>query len=132
MKVFQPFFVDVNSPYALTRNDEVDLPVAVYNYLNEPQTVEIKMDEADWFQWRGGDGGEDQSLGRIVVELQPNEVRGVSFPIKVLKAGQQFITVTALAGESADAVKRPITILPGGERVERHTLIRQDGKAKPE
>jgi uncharacterized protein YfaS (alpha-2-macroglobulin family) len=119
LKVFQPFFVDVNSPYALTRNDELDLPVAVYNYLDKPQTVEITMDEADWFEWRRGDGDVDQDLGRLVVELQPNEVRAVSFPIKVLKAGKQFITVTALAGESADAVKRPITILPGGKRVEQ-------------
>ncbi|HJN11718.1 MAG TPA: alpha-2-macroglobulin family protein [Pirellulaceae bacterium] len=119
LKVFQPFFVDVNSPYALTRLDEVDLPVAIYNYLDEPQTVEIKMEEADWFQWRQGKGGEDQEPGRVVVELQPNEVRGVSFPIQVRKAGKQFITVTARAGESADAVKRPITILPGGKRVEQ-------------
>ncbi|MGH7201699.1 MAG: alpha-2-macroglobulin family protein, partial [Planctomycetaceae bacterium] len=31
--VFQPFFVDLNLPVALVRNDEVAVPVVVYNYL---------------------------------------------------------------------------------------------------
>src|SRR5262249_43506754 len=33
LKVFQPFFVDLNLPVALTRGDEVAVPVVVYSYL---------------------------------------------------------------------------------------------------
>src|SRR5262249_58583485 len=33
IRVFQPFFVDLNLPVALTRGDEVSVPVVVYNYL---------------------------------------------------------------------------------------------------
>src|SRR5262249_12082566 len=33
VRVFQPFFVDVNLPVALTRGDEVSVPVVVSNYL---------------------------------------------------------------------------------------------------
>ena len=40
LKVFQPFFVDLNLPVALTRGDEVAVPVVVYNYLDKPQTVD--------------------------------------------------------------------------------------------
>ena len=35
---FQPFFVELNLPVALTRGDEVTVPVVVYNYLDKPQT----------------------------------------------------------------------------------------------
>src|SRR5262249_16306942 len=34
LKVFQDFFVDLDLPVALTQNDEVAFPVAVYNYLD--------------------------------------------------------------------------------------------------
>ena len=33
LRVFQDFFVDLDLPVALTQNDEVSFPVAVYNYL---------------------------------------------------------------------------------------------------
>jgi hypothetical protein len=35
IKVFQPFFVEVQLPVALTRGDEVAVPVVVYNYLDK-------------------------------------------------------------------------------------------------
>ncbi|MFT5525674.1 MAG: hypothetical protein ACI9HK_003644, partial [Pirellulaceae bacterium] len=114
IRVFQPFFVDLNTPYALTRLDEVAIPVVVYNYLDEAQTVQIKMDESDWFEWMEENGGKPE----LTVELKPNEVRSVSFPVRILKAGKHSFTVTALAGENSDAIQRPITILPGGEKVE--------------
>ena len=50
LRVFQPFFVDLNLPVSLTRNDEVGVPVVVYNYLDKPQTVELELKPADWFQ----------------------------------------------------------------------------------
>src|SRR5262249_4650285 len=49
IRVFQPFFVDLNLPVALTRGDEVSVPVVVYNYLAKPQSVELKLDKNDWF-----------------------------------------------------------------------------------
>src|SRR5205807_2623783 len=44
IRVFQPFFVDLNLPVSLTRGDEVSLPVVVYNYLAKSQTVELKLE----------------------------------------------------------------------------------------
>ena len=43
------FFVDLNLPVALTRGDEVGVPVVVYNYLDKPQTVTLTLADADWF-----------------------------------------------------------------------------------
>ncbi len=50
IRVFQPFFVDVNLPVALVRGDEVAMPVVVYNYLDKPQSVELQLADAPWFE----------------------------------------------------------------------------------
>ena len=48
--VFQDFFVDIDFPVALTQNDVVAVPIAVYNYLKEDQTVSLKVSREDWFE----------------------------------------------------------------------------------
>ena len=50
IRVFQPFFVDVNLPVTLTRGDEAAVPVVVYNYLDRPQTVALTLSAGDWFK----------------------------------------------------------------------------------
>ena len=43
INVFQDFFVDIDFPVALTQNDEVSVPVAVYNYLKTDQEVRLEV-----------------------------------------------------------------------------------------
>ena len=43
LRVFQPFFVELNLPIAMTRGDEVGVPIVVYNYLSEIQKVELAV-----------------------------------------------------------------------------------------
>ena len=52
LRVFQDFFVDIDLPTALTQNDEVDFPVAVYNYLKNPQTVKLTSSRRTGSRWR--------------------------------------------------------------------------------
>ncbi len=56
LRVFQDFFVDIDLPTALTQNDEVAFPVAVYNYLKNPQTVKLDLQQEDWFALADGQG----------------------------------------------------------------------------
>ena len=48
--VFQPFFVDLDLPVSMTRGDEVHVPVIVYNYLDEAQSVALTLQPVDG--WR--------------------------------------------------------------------------------
>jgi uncharacterized protein YfaS (alpha-2-macroglobulin family) len=78
VRVFQPFFVDLNLPVALTRNDEVSIPVVVYNYLSEPQTVELVLEQDEWFELlpaaRGVAGDEAiRDLDSAAVAELPND-----------------------------------------------------------
>jgi uncharacterized protein YfaS (alpha-2-macroglobulin family) len=111
IRVFQPFFVELNLPVALTRGDEIDVPVVVYNYLDQPQTVELILADSSWFE-RLADPV--QSL-----DLAAGEVRSVAYPLRVRQVGKHELEVTARGSNLADAIKRSIEVLPDGERVEQ-------------
>jgi hypothetical protein len=111
VRVFQPFFVDLNLPVALTRGDEVTVQAVVYNYLEEPQTVLLDLTEADWFEPLG--------TTSQTVELPPGGVRSVGFPIRVKQVGRQELQVNARGGELSDAIRKSIDVVPDGRPVER-------------
>jgi hypothetical protein len=113
IRVFQPFFVDLNLPVALTRGDEVAVPVVVHNYLAKPQAVELKLNRADWFELDG-------DLGDLVqrIELGANAVRSTAYRIRVNRVGNHRLQVTARTGKMADTVRRDIEVVPDGRRVD--------------
>ena len=113
IKVFQPFFVELNLPVSLTRGDEVSVPVVVYNYLDKPQTVELTLAAGDWFD--SPDGAAKK------IELGPREVRSTSYRLRVKTVGKHALQVTAKGGELSDAVRRQVEVVPDGRRVEEVT-----------
>ncbi|MGP0062849.1 MAG: MG2 domain-containing protein, partial [Isosphaeraceae bacterium] len=120
IRVFQPFFVDVDLPTTLTRGDEVGIPVVVSNYLDKPQDVSLVLADAPWFDRL-------EETAERSLELKPNEVRSVHFRIRARTVGHHEIQVTGRGRETlaqrgrgvADAVRRPIEVVPDGRRVER-------------
>jgi anti-sigma factor RsiW len=111
VRVFQPFFCDLNLPVAMTRNDEVAVPVVVYNYLNKPQTVQLTLNKENWFTLL------DQEKKSI--DLAPGEVKGTSFRLRVQQVGRHTLQATALGSGVSDALKKEIEVLPDGLRQER-------------
>ncbi len=114
LRVFQPFFVDLDLPSALTRGDEVGIPVVVSNYLDRPQSVTLALQDAAWFDRL-------EPAAERTLQLKPNEVRATHFRIRARAVGEQEIQVTARGSERgvSDAVRRPIEVVPDGRRVER-------------
>jgi hypothetical protein len=111
IRVFQPFFVDLNLPVALTRGDEVAVPAVVYNYLDKPLSVEFRLDEAPWFERLDPPAQE--------LYLAAGEVRSVSYRLRVKQVGRHDLAVQASGGGVADAIKRTIEVVPDGRRVEQ-------------
>jgi len=107
IKVFQDFFVDVSFPAALTRGDSVTFPIAIYNYLDVPQTVSLELQAGTWYT----------ALGSTTtsVKLEPGQVTGVSFPVKVNDVGLQTLTVIAKGDKKSDAVARTVRVVPDGK-----------------
>lgn len=110
IRVFQDFFVDVDLPVALTRGDEVSVPILCYNYLQQPQTVELTLQAASWCEVRGP--------ATQTIELAPNDVRSAGFHIKVLQVGIHELTVLAQGTSMNDAVQRNIEVRPDGVEVQ--------------
>lgn len=118
IRVFQDFFVDIDFPVALTQNDRIHVPVAVYNYLKTDQTIKLQVTPEDWFELDG--------LPEKTVTLAPSEVRAVYFPVTVRKIGFKTFTVTAFGSRKSDAVARSVEIVPDG----KEHLVSQSGRLK--
>ncbi|MBS0203879.1 MAG: DUF1559 domain-containing protein [Planctomycetes bacterium] len=110
IRVFQPFFVDLNLPVAMTRGDETTVQAVVYNYLDQPQTVTLTLADADWLERLEG--------ADRTVELPAGAVRSVGFPIRVNRVGRQELQITVRSGKMQDAMKKTIEVLPDGHAVE--------------
>ena len=111
IKVFQPFFVDMDLPAGLTRGDRISMPVTVYNYLKTPQTVDLRLGREPWFV-------ASKNLQRQVV-LGPSQVKVVHFTVRARRVGRHDLTVHARAsgastGPQSDAVRRSTTVAPDG------------------
>ncbi|HVW28074.1 MAG TPA: MG2 domain-containing protein [Polyangiaceae bacterium] len=108
LKVFQDFFVDVAFPSTLTRGDEVQVPITVYSYLTTSQTVHLTFDAGSWYTPLGATS--------MDVPVDPGQVLGVRFPLRVEQVGQQTLTVHATTGSTAsDAVARTVSVVPDGK-----------------
>jgi len=106
LRVFQDFFVDIDLPVALTQNDEVAIPVAVYNYLPEAQNVRLQVKLEDWFEL--------QDQPEKSLQIAANDIDVVYFRIKVKQFGEQAFQVTAWGDKMSDAIKRSVAVVPDG------------------
>ena len=117
--VFKDFFVDLDMPVALTRGDTVQFPIAVYNYLDTAQTVNLEISVGDWATLGSG--------ANVAVDLQPGEVKGVGVTLTAEKVGWHPVTVTAISGSSDDAVQRLVEVVPDGTEVRQSMSGRLEG-----
>lgn len=122
VKVFQDFFVDIDLPLALTKDDHVEIPVAVYNYLPTAQTVTLELETQPWFRLQGA---AVQSL-----KIDSGQVKVVYYPITVNSIGRHALMVTAKGSKLSDAVRRQIDVTPNGKRVDVAINDRLDHKAE--
>ena len=110
VKVFQPFFVDLDPPKFLTTGDEIFLPTQVRNYTETKQKVDVEMAQGDWFSFLGA--------GTQQLEVLPNATNNAIFGFKAIAAiegGKQ--RVTAIAAKDADAVEKSVTVRPNGQEI---------------
>ena len=113
LRVFQDFFVDIDLPVALTQNDEVSIPIAVYNYLQTAQNVRLQVKQEAWFEL--------QDEAEKSLQIAANDIEVVYFRIRVKQFGEQAFQVTALGDKMSDAIKRGVTVVPDGRLFRKST-----------
>ncbi len=106
LRVFQPFFLQADLPYSAIRGEEFPVKVALYNYLDTPQTLTVEIESAPWFDLL------DESAKTVTVA--GNDIGGVEFKIRPATVGSQLVKITARSGEAADAVVKSLIVEPEG------------------
>ncbi|MBN1148034.1 MAG: hypothetical protein JXA78_12320 [Anaerolineales bacterium] len=109
LRVFQDFFIDLDLPLALTVGDEVAVPVGVFNYLEQPQTVRLELAQMDWFELL------DEPVKQI--EIAANDISVVYFRVRAVKFGRQPFKVTALGSQMSDAIQKEVRVFPDGKQI---------------
>ena len=110
LKVFQDFFVDLDLPVTLTQGDRVSIPVAIYNYSDSADQVNLKLQPDDWFALV--DDTAEKS-----VSIEKARVGGSQFTLEAKRIGKFKLTLSARmqgAAGRADIVVREIEVVPNG------------------
>ena len=107
LRVFQDFFVDIDMPPLLTVGDTVEIPIAVHNELDAPETVTLEIEKADWL--------ESSAPRDTRLTLAPGEVRGIKYRFTATRFGEsQPLTVYAVGPHGKDAIRREVEVRPAG------------------
>jgi hypothetical protein len=109
LRVFQDFFIDLDLPGSLTVGDEIAVPVGVFNYLPEPQSVRLEVEEAPWFELV------DERVKEI--EIAAHDITVVYFRIQARDFGRQPFQVTAYGSRMSDAIRKEVRIFPDGKEL---------------
>jgi len=120
LRAFQDFFIDLDLPLALTQNDEVAVPVGVFNYLSGPQPVRLELTPEPWFELLG------EPIQTMTIGANDVDVR--YFRIKAVQFGQFKLTVTAYGEKMSDAIARDIQVVPDGKMFRDTASDRLSGK----
>ncbi len=107
LRCFQDFFADIDLPVSLTRNDEVSIPVMVFNHLDQAQSVRLELTEADWFALDGD--------AKRTLEIGAKDEAAIYFTITAKEIGSHPLTVHAYGDKLSDAIERRIEIRPDGQ-----------------
>jgi hypothetical protein len=108
IRVFQPFFVEINAPPTLTEGDEVSVPLVLYNYTSDSLSVSLESQAA------GGLAVVPDAAAPASVDVPANQVVLAYVRVRAEQAGQAVLTVRASAGGVADAIRREIAVVPPG------------------
>jgi CD109 antigen len=106
LTVFQPFFLTIDLPYSAIRGEEFPVRVAVYNYLDTIQSVQVEIEPSDWYELL------DNPTKTIVIGA--NDIGGTTFMIRPTKIGINEVEISARSSSAADAVIKTVIIEPEG------------------
>ena len=106
LRVFQPFFLQVDLPYSAIRGEEFSARVVLHNYLDTSQQFFVELEKSDGFELL------DDAVKTVTVG--PNDLKVVNFKIRLLELGNLPLKVTARSRDEADAVIKELLVKPEG------------------
>ncbi|KAJ8305165.1 hypothetical protein KUTeg_017300 [Tegillarca granosa] len=116
LKVFRPFFISLNLPYSVVRNEEVVIQVNIFNYLSQDMNVLVTLEKNTDFKniIVKDSSGKQLHTTPQTVKIKGGEAASVYFPIVPVKIGKIDLSVKAQSSVAADGVKRKLLVEPEG------------------
>lgn len=106
LRVFQPFFVQVDLPYSAIRGEEFPVKIALYNYGTSAEDFQVDLEAADWFTLL--------DKPNQTVSVAANSVGAVTFQIQPKALGVRSLKITARSRSTADAIIKELIVEPEG------------------
>ena len=106
VRVFQPFFLSIDLPYEVIRGEEFSVKVAVYNYLNTAQDLQVEMQTGDWFDLM------DSNIK--TVHIPASDIGSCKFTIRPKSLGSHEVHISARSKQAADAAVKSLNVVPEG------------------
>lgn len=116
LEVFQPFFVSVNLPYSIKRDEILSIPVAIFNYMDNNTDAEITMHNNNAeFEFITENRISVADIERkTMVSVTANHGAGTSFRIRPKKIGAMSIKVSAISPLAGDSIVQILHVEPEG------------------
>ncbi|KAJ8305151.1 hypothetical protein KUTeg_017286 [Tegillarca granosa] len=116
LNVFRSFFISLNLPYAVVRNEEVVIQVNIFNYLSQDMNVLVTLEKNTDFKniIVKDSSGKQLHTTPQTVKIKGGEAASVYFPIVPVKIGKIDLSVKAQSSAAADGVKRKLLVEPEG------------------
>ncbi|XP_005157429.1 complement C4-B isoform X1 [Danio rerio] len=110
LTVFKDFFLSVNLPYSVKRNEQLQVKAVVYNYKQESLKVIVKLNKVEGLCTAGGNDVKEE------VTVSGNSAVTVYFTVVPLIIGNLHIDVLAYASEIIhDRVEKKLRVEGEGE-----------------
>ncbi|GIY66063.1 complement C3 [Caerostris extrusa] len=120
---FKKIFVQLNLPYSVVRNEQVEIQATVFNYGATRLGALVYMYGVKDL-CTGANEGEKSESKRLYVDKQ--SAATVTFPVIPLKEGSFDVKVAALTSDGSDVILRKLNVVPEGAPVEVNIPIRLD------
>ncbi|XP_035221977.1 complement C3-like, partial [Stegodyphus dumicola] len=108
---FKKIFLQLDLPYSVVRNEQVEIPATIFNYGHKRLSVIMYMYGVEHL-CTGTKKDEKSERKRLIVEGQSAVT--ATFPVIPLKEGEFDIRVVALSAEGSDAIMRKLHVVPEG------------------
>uniref|UniRef100_A0A1A9VUV4 TEP1-F n=1 Tax=Glossina austeni TaxID=7395 RepID=A0A1A9VUV4_GLOAU len=116
IKVFQPFFIDVNLPYSVKRHEVIEIPVAIFNYLDNALEAQIVMENTDG-EYEFADVSKEIEKSSLITQrrakkvmVSPNSSENLSFVIRPQVIGDIMLKIEAITSLASDAIHKKLKV----------------------
>eukprot|EP00456_Euglypha_rotunda_P013056 TRINITY_DN1381_c0_g1_i11.p1 TRINITY_DN1381_c0_g1~~TRINITY_DN1381_c0_g1_i11.p1 ORF type:complete len:221 (+),score=30.54 TRINITY_DN1381_c0_g1_i11:180-842(+) len=113
LKVAKPFFINVDLPVSVTRDETFELTVACYNYMTQPLTVTVQVDNSDYYKLE--QSYENGNYATRQVTVQTDSVGAVTFGLSPTTLGFIPIKVWGCYDDAhCDVITKVLQVVPEG------------------